>query len=207
MTGTRTVEIAEHAGFCFGVRRAVEALEKTAHQMPSGGEVATLGHLIHNESFVRSLEGRGIHSVTDEQALQKAENATLQKPFALIIRAHGIPYSIQQKLEDIATKNPHFTLVDCTCPFVQKLQKIALAANAQSEFFLLLGNKDHPEVKGVMSRFEGEKYTFAMNGQTGRFVGNLPTDKKKLGKYFAISAAIGTVASFALTVLYSLFIA
>ena len=160
MTGTRTVEIAEHAGFCFGVKRAVEALEKTAHQMPSGGEVATLGHLIHNESFVRSLEGRGIHSVTDEQALQKAENATLQKPFALIIRAHGIPYSIQQKLEDIAAKNPHFTLVDCTCPFVQKLQKIALAANAQSEFFLLLGNKDHPEVKGVMSRFEGEKYTF-----------------------------------------------
>lgn len=55
--------------------------------------------------------------------------------------------------------------------------------------------------------FEGEKYTFAMNGQTGRFVGNLPTDKKKFRKYFAISAAIGTVATFAATVIYNLFIA
>ena len=55
--------------------------------------------------------------------------------------------------------------------------------------------------------FEGEKYIFAMNGQTGRFVGNLPMDKKKFAKYFAISATVGTAASFALTVLYSLFIA
>ena len=160
MTGARTVEIAEHAGFCFGVKRAVEALEKTAHQMPSGGEVATLGHLIHNESFVRSLEGRGIFSVSEEEAMQRAGEATLQKPFALIIRAHGVPLSIQQKLEDIAAKNPHFTLVDCTCPFVQKLQRVVLSINPEKEFFLLLGNKDHPEVKGVMSRFEGEKYTF-----------------------------------------------
>ncbi len=55
--------------------------------------------------------------------------------------------------------------------------------------------------------FQGEKFTFAMNGQTGKFVGNLPVDKKKFRKYFAVSAVIGTIASFAATVIYNLFIA
>ena len=160
MTDARTVEIAQHAGFCFGVKRAVEALEKVVQTLPEGGMISTLGHLIHNESYVRSLEARGIFSVSEEEAIQSAEQATKDQPFVLIIRAHGVPLCMQQKLEDIAAQNPHFTLVDCTCPFVQKLQKVALSIDPEKEFFLLLGDKAHPEVKGVMSRFSGEKYTF-----------------------------------------------
>ena len=160
MTDARTVEIAQYAGFCFGVKRAVEALEKVVQTLPEGGMISTLGHLIHNESYVRSLEARGIFSVSEEEAIQSAEQATKDQPFVLIIRAHGVPLCMQQKLEDIAAQNPHFTLVDCTCPFVQKLQKVALSINPEKEFFLLLGDKAHPEVKGVMSRFSGEKYTF-----------------------------------------------
>ena len=160
MTDARTVEIAQHAGFCFGVKRAVEALEKVVQTLPEGGMISTLGHLIHNESYVRSLEARGIFSVSEEEAIQSAEQATKDQPFVLIIRAHGVPLCMQQKLEDIAAQNPYFTLVDCTCPFVQKLQKVALSINPEKEFFLLLGDKAHPEVKGVMSRFSGEKYTF-----------------------------------------------
>ena len=161
MTGGRTVEVAEHAGFCFGVRRAVAALEAAVEHLPSGGTVATLGPLIHNESYLRTLNSRGIFAIGEEAALKNAEEATVQKPFALIIRAHGIPLSVEQKLCEIAAKNPHFTLVDCTCPFVQKVQKVAQNIRAESEFFLLLGDQNHPEVKGVLSRCQGEKYVFA----------------------------------------------
>ncbi len=158
MTGKRTVEIAPRAGFCFGVKRAVDALENTVRDLPAGGVVATLGSLIHNESFTRSLEARGIFALTEAEAQERAKDASAQVPFALIIRAHGIPLSTEKALKEIAAQNPHFTLVDCTCPFVQKLQKVAADADPESEIFLLLGNGEHPEVKGVMSRFEGEKY-------------------------------------------------
>ena len=124
MTGKRTVEIAEHAGFCFGVTRAVEALENAVKNIPEGGEVSTLGSLIHNESFTRSLEARGIFSVSSEEAIQKAEAASKEHPFALIIRAHGIPLSTEKRLQEISMRNPHFTLVDCTCPFVKKVQNV-----------------------------------------------------------------------------------
>ena len=160
MTDKRTVEIAEHAGFCFGVTRAVEALENAVKNIPAGGEVSTLGSLIHNESFTRSLEARGIFSVSGEEAIQKAEAASKEHPFALIIRAHGIPLSTEKRLQEISAENSHFTLVDCTCPFVKKVQNVALSARPESEFFLLLGDESHPEVKGVVSRFEGEKYVF-----------------------------------------------
>ena len=161
MMRTRTVEISPHAGFCFGVKRAVEALEKAVQNIPTGGEVATLGPLIHNEGYIRSLRARGIFDLTEEEANDRAKKASVEHPFALIIRAHGIPFSTEKTLKEIAQSNPHFTLVDCTCPFVQKLQNVALSTNVESEFFLLLGDVNHPEVKGVISRFEGEKYVAA----------------------------------------------
>ncbi len=160
MTGKRTVEVALHAGFCFGVKRAVEALENAVKDLPTGGQIATLGPLIHNESYIRSLEARGIFSIGEEDAIKRAGEASSKRPFVLIIRAHGVLLTTEKKLQEIAEKNPHFTLVDCTCPFVQKLQKVALSVDPQSEFFILLGDQDHPEVKGVMSRVENEKYVF-----------------------------------------------
>ncbi len=160
MTGMRTVEIAPHAGFCFGVKRAVETLENVFRDLPKGGKLATLGPLIHNESYVRSLEARGILSVNEEEAAKRAEEATEAHPFVLIIRAHGIPLSVESNLQRIANENPHFTLVDCTCPFVKKIHRIATEADAEENFFILIGNAEHPEVKGVMSRFAGEKYVF-----------------------------------------------
>ena len=160
MTGTRTVEVAKHAGFCFGVKRAVEMLEAAAKDLPIGGEIATLGELIHNESYVRSLRARGIAALQEEEALKRAEAADATHPFALVIRAHGIPLSLEQTLQQIAASNPHFLLIDATCPFVQKLQRVAEGTNPEQAFFLLLGNGEHPEVKGVMSRCQAEKYVF-----------------------------------------------
>ncbi len=156
----RIVEVAPHAGFCFGVKRATEALENAAENLPTGGVVCTLGSLIHNESYVHALEARGIFAISEEEALKKAGEASKEHPFVLIIRAHGIPQRAERSLQEIAAKNPHFTLLDCTCPFVKKIHRIAEECDHKTEIFLLLGDKDHPEVKGVMSRAEGEKYVF-----------------------------------------------
>lgn len=160
MTNVQTVEIAKHAGFCFGVKRAVEMLETTVKDIPAGGEVATLGELIHNESYLRALQARGIFALAQEEALQKAEQANAEHPFALVIRAHGIPLSLEQTLRQLAASNPCFSLVDATCPFVQMLQRVAENTQPQEEFFLLLGDRAHPEVKGVLSRCQAEKYVF-----------------------------------------------
>ena len=158
MSFNRTVEIAPHAGFCFGVKRAVEALENAIKNLPSKGTVCTLGPLIHNESYVHSLEERGVFAIEEEEAIKRAGQATQETPFVLIIRAHGILPDAEKALQKIAVENSCFTLVDCTCPFVKKVQKVALDINPETEFFLLLGDENHPEVKGVMSRAKGEKY-------------------------------------------------
>ena len=165
MSNSRTVEIAPHAGFCFGVKRAVEALENIVKNLPTGGKVCTLGPLIHNESYICTLESRGIFAIGEAEAIQRAEQASGEHPFALIIRAHGILWDTEKKLQEIAARNPHFILVDSTCPFVQRLQKVALTVNPENEFFLLLGDENHPEVKGVMSRAKGEKYAFNSPGE------------------------------------------
>ena len=160
MRGSRSIEIAPHAGFCFGVKRAAEALESAVQSLADKGEVCTLGPLIHNESYIRSLEARGIFAIDEGEALKRAEQASKEHPFALIIRAHGTILETEKRLQELAAKNPHFTLVDATCPFVKKIQKIAEECNPKSEFFLLLGDENHPEVKGVLSRVAGAKYVF-----------------------------------------------
>ena len=72
MSSTKSVEIAPHAGFCFGVRRAVAALENALQNLPNSGVLCTLGPLIHNESYLRSLEARGIFAINEEEAIKRA---------------------------------------------------------------------------------------------------------------------------------------
>ena len=158
MTPGRIVEIAPHAGFCFGVKKAVETLEKVVSESSPQTVVSTLGHIIHNEAYVQSLQERGIASVDETEAQKRAEKASCESPFALIVRAHGIPANVEKRLLEIAQNNPYFTLVDCTCPFVKKIHRIAEEFDSNKEFFTFLGDENHPEVKGVISRVNGEKY-------------------------------------------------
>ena len=158
MMSGRIVEIAPHAGFCFGVQRAVQTLEKVICEALPNATVATLGPLIHNEAYVQSLGERGIVSMDEAEAQKRAEEASQEHPFVLIIRAHGILESTEKALQQIAANNSHFKLCDCTCPFVKKIHRIAEECDPNAEFFLFLGDENHPEVKGVMSRVKGEKY-------------------------------------------------
>ena len=157
----RSVILAEHAGFCFGVQRATDRLEEALNSAAPGELVCTLGHLIHNERYNERLEKRGVRTVTDAQLAELAANANGEHPVTVLIRAHGCAKEIQKELEQYAAQNPHFRVLDCTCPYVKKIHKIATENSSPENLFLLIGAKSHPEVVGIMSYFDGEKYVFS----------------------------------------------
>jgi len=129
------INVAETAGFCFGVDRAVQTVNKL---LGEGKKVATLGALIHNPLFIRSLEERGV--VVIEQPSQLPEGYTL------VIRAHGIP---KATLEEI--KNMGYEYSDATCPFVKKIHNIVDEQSPLCDYTVITGDSTHPEVLGIAS--------------------------------------------------------
>ena len=86
-----TVTVAEHAGFCFGVRRAAETLEQALSEAKDGERIGTLGPLIHNEVYLERMRQRGVLTVAEEEIEALAASADASHPVRILIRAHGIP--------------------------------------------------------------------------------------------------------------------
>jgi 4-hydroxy-3-methylbut-2-enyl diphosphate reductase len=128
------VLLADEHGFCFGVERAVEMTEKALNE---GATVRTLGPLIHNSQEMERLAAEGI------KVIDQPQQAT--KQVVAIIRAHGVTPQVQRDLEQRAAQ-----VVDATCPFVTKVQRLASRAAAQGRHVVLAGNPDHPETIGVV---------------------------------------------------------
>ncbi|TGE37704.1 4-hydroxy-3-methylbut-2-enyl diphosphate reductase [Desulfosporosinus fructosivorans] len=127
------VKLAAKAGFCFGVKRALDMAERTVENSPS----VSLGPLIHNQQVVKRLAERGIRVVN---ALE--EVSTEQ---ALIIRSHGVGPNVYQGAE-----NKGIQVVDATCPFVQKAQRLAAESAQMGQQVIVMGDKLHPEVQGIL---------------------------------------------------------
>ncbi len=155
------ITIAKNAGFCFGVKRATDCLEEALRKARSGERIFTLGHLIHNETYNESLHRRGVEAIGAEDIEELANSANDAQPVTILVRAHGCPKPITELLTRLAAQNPHFRWLDCTCPYVKKIHKIAAECDRENCMFVLIGAKDHPEVKGIMSCFDGEKYVFS----------------------------------------------
>jgi 4-hydroxy-3-methylbut-2-enyl diphosphate reductase len=138
--GLRQVNIitAKRAGFCFGVKRAIDISFDIAKQMPDG--IYTLGPIIHNPQVIEKLKTEGILPLNDINDIQDKEIK------ALIIRTHGIPHQIYNK---ISSKN--FRLIDATCPFVKNAQHYAKLLKDNGYQVVILGDSSHPEVKGILS--------------------------------------------------------
>ena len=127
--------LAKTAGFCFGVKRAVDMVYEQAENK---GPIYTYGPIIHNEEVVRDLEARGvqvIHSI--EELMQLHEGS-------VVIRSHGV----EKKVYDIIEKQG-LNLVDATCPFVLRIHKIVREESEKGNRILIIGNGEHPEVKGI----------------------------------------------------------
>lgn len=126
--------MAEHAGFCFGVERAVKAIENALTAKP---EVWTIGLPIHNPQEVSRLESLGLRVA--ESAADIPDGATV------LIRAHGEPLEV---FESLRAKGAD--VEDMTCPFVRKAQNMAEELSRQNYHVVLLGDKNHPEIKGIL---------------------------------------------------------
>ena len=133
---TAKITVAESAGFCFGVKRAIKITEEAAEKL---GKVCTLGPLIHNNDVIADLERKGVTAVSD---IREAEGT-------IIIRSHGVPESVYDEIEKEGLE-----LIDATCPFVEKIHRI-VSEKSDSADILVAGDSAHPEVIGIMGFVKG----------------------------------------------------
>lgn len=130
------VILAKSAGFCFGVKRAVE---RVYEQTGSDKKIYTFGPIIHNEEVVKDLEEKGVSVIETEEELAVLEEGTI------VIRSHGVPKKIYDLIESKGLE-----CVDATCPFVKRIHKIVEKESAQGSEIVIIGNAGHPEVEGIM---------------------------------------------------------
>ena len=154
------ITVAKNAGFCFGVKRAVDTLEERFQNKESSERIYTLGALIHNNVFNSELKEKGILITSEEELESLAKSANKSSRVTVIVRAHGIPVQTENKLKTLHKENEYFSYIDCTCPYVKKIHSIAKKYSSPENAFLLFGKSDHPEVIGIMSCFDYEKNTF-----------------------------------------------
>ncbi len=129
---------AKRAGFCFGVKRAVDIAFEVAEKKKDG--VFTLGPIIHNPQVVGKLNDAGVKDVKDVRSLRNKQTR------AVIVRTHGVPENAMDRLG----KDGH-TIIDATCPFVKKAQHYAKLLKEEGYKIVILGDREHPEVKGLVS--------------------------------------------------------
>ena len=136
------VEVAKTAGFCFGVDRAVNTVY---HLLEEGKQAATLGPIIHNPQVIADLESRGVRIVETPEETPPG--------YTLVIRSHGVPREVEENIRALS-----LPYVDATCPFVKKIHQLAAASGEEGKVFLLAGDKDHPEVRGILGHCKGENF-------------------------------------------------
>ena len=139
------VLLAKTAGFCFGVDRAVKL---TYDLLAQGRKVATLGPLIHNPQVVADLEAKGALTCADVDAVPDG--------YEVVIRSHGVPRSVYEK---ISTRGLAYH--DATCPFVAKIHKLAAESGRKGALLLVAGDENHPEVQGIVGHATGPVRVFA----------------------------------------------
>ena len=140
----KSIKKAEHAGFCFGVSRAVDIVNGL---LSEGKKVCTLGPIIHNMEMVEELRQKGCRPINGVDELQSDE--------VLVIRSHGVPKSV---IDDL--KNRGLDFRDATCPFVKKIHRLVAETDPENDVMLIAGNADHPEVQGIIGNSNCEHYAF-----------------------------------------------
>lgn len=135
---------AKTAGFCFGVKRAVDMVNTLAD---SGVKVATMGPLIHNTQAVQALEAKGVLTM---------DSTDVPPGYRVVLRSHGVEKSIYDLFAQKGVE-----IHDATCPYVKKIHKIAEKTGRLGKTLLVAGDKNHPEVQGIVSYTDGEVFVFS----------------------------------------------
>jgi len=161
------VFLAEYAGFCRGVKNA---LELTLREVSRGKKVYTLGPLVHNKQVIQYLAAKGVQLVTSVQELVNE----VASEITVIIRAHGISPVLYQDLQ----ADKRITIVDATCPFVKRLQKIAHQYGQKGYNIIIFGNRYHPEVQALLG-WAGENTT-VIDPQQNDALAEMPLSSKTI---------------------------
>lgn len=147
------VTVAKTAGFCFGVRRAVDTVYRQLEEScrTESPKLYTLGEIIHNPQVVEELNDLGAVAVEQLPELLTLEQT---EKIPVIIRSHGVPHSVYEAFEQNG-----IPYVDATCPYVRQIQKI-VADQPQDTLVLVAGDAKHPEVKGIIGHCNATFVTF-----------------------------------------------
>ena len=127
------ISLAKSAGFCFGVKRAIDITLRTARQYPN---IEILGDIVHNEEVARDIYSCGVKKV---RRLKKGKSKTF------LVRAHGLPIGVYKKAKRLG-----YRIIDATCPMVREIQKIAMDMEKKCRKIIIIGDKNHAEVKGIV---------------------------------------------------------
>lgn len=149
------IKLAETAGFCFGVDRAVELVYDLVGK---GEKVCTLGPIIHNSQLVHDLESKGVRIIDDVDDCPPG--------YTVVIRTHGVEKCVIDKADE---KNIKY--INATCPFVLKIHKI-VSQQPDETITLIAGDKNHPEVKGIRSYCRGDSFVFKTADELEKIIDN-----------------------------------
>ncbi len=130
------VILAQHAGFCFGVERAVEQVYE---QAATGKPIYTYGPIIHNEEVVKDLAQKGVRVIESVSELAQIKEGTI------VIRSHGVARKVCELIKERGLE-----CVDATCPFVKRIHNIVEKESEAGKRVVIIGNAGHPEVEGIM---------------------------------------------------------
>ena len=131
------IKLAKTAGFCFGVKRAVDTVYKEAEKNKE--TIYTFGPIIHNEQVVEDLEKNGVFVVHTIEELKALKRGT-----TVIVRSHGVGKQVYDLMEECG-----LNIVDATCPFVKKIHRIVERESKAGKRIIIIGNDRHPEVEGI----------------------------------------------------------
>lgn len=160
--------VAESAGFCFGVNRAINILYKLIDE---NKPACTLGPIIHNMQMVNELREKGVRTI--DKISEAKEDETI------VIRSHGVPQSIVDEINE-----RHLDYIDATCPFVSKIHKIVSETDDDS-IVIIAGDKNHPEVQGIMGHCKSKCYTFKNQEELQELFSIIPQKNYKTIKIVA----------------------
>lgn len=135
----KNVNLAKSAGFCFGVKRAVD----TVYEQVGNRNVFTYGPIIHNEEVVKDLESKGVIVINNLEELDQISKSITDG--IIIIRSHGVAKDVYDTI-----KQHRMKIIDATCPFVLKIHNIVKEESQNGKQIVIIGNEKHPEVEGIM---------------------------------------------------------
>lgn len=157
------VKLAKTAGFCFGVKRAIDLINRLPAKEK---KCCTLGPIIHNKVMVNKLRDDGIYTVNDIEGTGDYDT--------VVIRSHGVSKLVHDELVDMGK-----TVIDATCPFVSKIHNIVYEKSREGKVILIAGDRYHPEVQGIIGHALSECYTFKNKEELDETISLIQNEKNK----------------------------